>query len=273
MRLINRLKQQLAHELPETANNDFSRDWGGKPYGLIRYLAGDPTIAGRSLNYWRTTASQTIGTGISPYTKDLAGHVFRIESQMLEIEETISAYLKNPEFERYIKAMNEIGLSQNVQAIWLTRIYPIERFLDPETGRPIVTSRLSKNGKPCTYNRSLAQFKAALGAGTVENSSGIRQPIGKQKESKKWQGRRSTNKRRNDNRTQIASGCRFCREAFFLWSLNRIETERCDAPLAAKLIEKRNALKENDRNIYQRSANLQGYTIRLLFRGLTKREI
>ncbi len=66
-------------------------------------------------------------------------------------------------------------------------------------------------------------------------------------------------------------GCRFSRQSFFLWSLNQVETGNAGKhELGLKLVEKRNALKEDGKNLYQRSGNLQGYAARLLFKELKR---
>lgn len=270
IRLINRLRQQMQHEFHEVADKDWERRWGDQPYGLIRWLAGEE-LDKRVQTRWDNLHHRTIGCGVSNYSQQLAAHLNAIQRQMQAIELEIDRYLAQERFQPYIEAMNKLGLSPYVQSIWLTRIYPFSRFLDAE-GRVIEVKRASSNGKLCTYNRSLAQFKAALGIGMTENSSGTRQPRQKQKQNARWRGRSAKPRSRRDDRPEVPMGCRFCREAFFLWSVNKLEPKHTHKPeLGVKLAAKRDELKEKGVNLYQRSGNLQGYAARLLFRELKRR--
>lgn len=274
--LINRIRQQLKHEFPEVADKDLDRKWREPCPAVIRWIVDDPTLtlvfrnryrnlhsAGRWKNpgngAYKTTAG-TIGSGVGNYSRLLAKQIFEIDSANLENEARIEAWLNEPRFEKYVQAFEQLGFSVNVQAVWLTRIYPIERFLD-EQGQPIRSKRISKNGKSVTNYVSLSRFKAALGAGTTPNTSGIRGEV-----KTKYYKRRVRGKSE-----QMPMGDRLARKAFTLWAARQLECNQLKAinTQRQQLIEKHAQLKAKGTKRFQRLSTLHGYAARLLFYLLT----
>ncbi|MEO0487944.1 MAG: transposase, partial [Cyanobacteria bacterium J06659_2] len=184
-RYCQRLRLQLHHEFPEAADTKLNaRLWGERGAGLVSWLSDNGS--NRSNTRWTTlyeggvrnknrvaikkTINPTIGTGISDYSKWLAKHIWEIWEQCREIEERFEQELAKPEFKPYIEAFDAVGFSMDCKVIWLTRIYPFDKFL--KDGRENCIRRLNSKGKLCKYNLSLSQFKASVGAGTIRNESG-----------------------------------------------------------------------------------------------------
>jgi hypothetical protein len=274
--LINRLRQQLKHEFPEVADKDLDRKWRDPSPALIRWMVDDPTLTPvfasryRNMHYagrWKTPSNGayketvgTIGSGLGDHSRMLAKQIFDIDSANIEKEITIERWLAEPRFEKYVAAFEQLKFSSNLQAIWLTRIYPIDRFLD-ENGRPIKNKRPSKNGKLVTHYVSLSRFKAALGAGTEPNTSGIRGEV-----TTKYYKRR-----RPGEIEKIPMGDKLCRKAFALWGMRLVECGKLNrsTPAADALMRKHEQLKAKGTKKMQRLMNLHGYAARLLFQLLT----
>lgn len=272
--MIARLRQNLAYEFPEAAEFSYAGSWGRDEPGLLLWLNGDRDSRGAKMwenrynavevvrQGYKVQTEGTIGSGLSDYTKLVSRQLLEIVRAIGTIESAIEEILAKPDYEAYTKAMNAMNFSESIQAVWLTRIYPFSKFMDKDGGER-VTRRMSGNGKWCTHNQSLAQFKAALGAAIDRPVSGT---TGIAPTKTKWQGRKK------GKGEKVPIGCKFCRVAFWQWASRRIETGKAKGELATKLIEKRNVLKEKDRNIFQRSGNLHGYACKLLYREL-KREL
>lgn len=286
-RYVQRLKQQLAHEFPECCNFDLDRSWGEEPHGLINWIAGKTTAPtteayyrnrhdggrirrgkkenGEMLRWWEDNPG-TVGSKVSDYSKFLTRQLYDIQTEMLRLETQCNELLAEERFDRYHQAFDLLGISANVRAIWMTRIYPFDRFL--VDNKPYIIRKRSRNGKIVTCDKSLGQFKAALGAGKRLDTSGTRQVRDEETTRKKWKGRHS------DRPPEIPIGDPWSRRAFFMWNLAQVETAKPnvkDTELGKLLIEKRNTLKAKGHNIYQRSGNLHGYAARLLYRELLKR--
>jgi hypothetical protein len=292
--LINRFRLELSSAAPECRNAELKRGWGEPCPTLIAWLAGELT-EGKSAAIWRNRiyparvrrgnvmidSPGTCGLGVSEELKAIARELFLIDSLAIEFEQKIDALLSEDRFAAYRKAFEAIGGSKNMMAIYLTRIYPFDRFL--VDGRPHKIERLSKNKKVCTVDLSLAQFKAAIGAGTVENTSGIRQKHNNRLKSSRWSSSRGSKKK--SEKPEIAMGDRFSREAFFLWAKPQIEGTRgklvpilsqdagsddASMPCDERLIAHSKKLDEAGKNLYQRIGNLQGYHAKLLYKALLK---
>lgn len=286
-RLVCRFRQQLARCIPEAQETRLDHEWGEPPKPLILWIAG--RLEGRPAAIWdkRVNGGRakrqkkmvqvpgTCGMGVDAALVAIASELLQTEESLLELESKIDTLLSEDRFSPYLRAFELVGASRNMTAIYMTRIYPLQRFMG-EDGQPIIQRLPSKKtGKICTYDRSLAQFKAAIGAGTWENSSGTRQKRENRKSSKRWKGGRKKDKKTN---AELPIGDRYCRQAFFLWGMPQIEGMRaklvknpdvvthCDR----RLIEKSQSLENSDRNNFQRLGNLQGYHARLLYRQLLK---
>lgn len=269
--LINRLRQQLKHQFPEVADKELDRRWNEPCPAVIRWMVDDPSLDVRFKSRYKnlhdggqhkngTLSNGTIGSGISEHTRLIAKQIFEIDSANLTKEAAIEQWLAEPRFEKYISAFDELQLSISVRAIWLSRIYPIERFLG-EDGKPIKIKRLSKNGKQTTRYVSLSRFKAALGAGIEPNTSGIRGEI----------KTRYYKRQKRGEHEKIPMGDKFCRRAFVMWASKPLEcnTIKAKTPTTMALVAKHKQLKEKGTKKYQRLSNLHGYTAKLLFQLLT----
>lgn len=269
---IAKLRLQLSYEFPEAMEFDCVGKWGRDIPGLILWLNGDRDS--RAAKIWehryapgkisrggkKVQVLGTIGTGISDYTRMLAKQLLEMMGVVAELERAIDEILGKEVYRPYIKAMDAMDLNPSLKAVWLTRIYPFEKFLDQD-GRERISRRLSSNEKWCTHNQSLAQFKAALGAAIDTPSSGA---TGIAPTRQKWSGGKKV------KRDKVPIGCKYSRIAFWQWATVRIETSKAQGELAAKLIAKRNELKEKGKNLFQRSGNLHGYACKLLYRELRR---
>lgn len=268
--MIARVRQRLAYEFPEAMEFDSQTNWGGAIAGLLLWLNGEAT--GRAAVLWQNKYSGgvvkrgnrkveipgTIGSGISPYTRTVVAQLIDIMKAISAIEAEIDRILSKEVYRPYVRAMAGVGLNSAVQAIWLTRIYPFDKFLDE--GKERISRRLSTNGRPCTHNQSLSQFKAALGAAVDVPMSGM---TGIAPTKKKWGGR----KRQTD---KVPIGCKYSRIAFFQWVSMRIETGKITGELPGQLIARRHQLKAKGKNIFQRSGNLHGHACKLVYRQLKR---
>jgi Transposase len=283
--LINRLKQTLVHDYPEVANFTSQRKWGEKPSELFRWLGGmeiskrrqtyyDTHHQGGNLRtgvkdkdgkmvYKKIEREGTYGRGIDGYARILGKQLAEIETYCQDVELRLSEELKQTRFEMYQKVFDRFDFSESLRVIWLTRIYPFEQFLDDEL-KAIRTERISARGKPVTKHVSLGRFKAALGAGTMPNTSGLRG----ERNSKHFLKRKRSGS--GDAPEKLPMGDRLCRKSFFMWATRRIENGRSKSEFSEMLKRKSDKLKADGKNIYQRLGNLHGYTARLVFRELIK---
>lgn len=170
----NRIWRNLAIEWPEACTNKN----GGKPAyarkflepnppGIYRFLAGE-SFQGSSKR--ANALSGTVGSGLSDLTQMFARHLVEIERAQFAIEEQISALLDCSEFEAYQRVFRLYGFGPMTRAVLLSRIHPIERFLD-ENNRPIVEYVKTSVGRS-KRRVSLSSFKLSLGLGTVVSQSG-----------------------------------------------------------------------------------------------------
>lgn len=281
---LTRIRGQFAYEFPEQMEFSYERDWGQGTHGVVAWLAGRAPKTTQS--YWdnlhngalrrlkaptpgaprpRVQCPGTFGRGVSDYTKWIAVQMADIEDAMAAIEIDIDKLLSQEKYRPYMEAFDKLGLSQFVRSIWITRIYPFERFMG-EDGLPIRVRRPSRtSGKICTHDRSLSQFKAALGAAQSTPRSGTDGGIAPTV-SKRWQSKKREGK---EDKIQPI-GCKYSRIAFWNYAVVQIETGRAKAPLSAQLKAHRDKLKDKGRNMYQRAGNLHGYACKLLYKELVK---
>ncbi|MEA5447956.1 transposase [Leptolyngbya sp. CCNP1308] len=271
--MINRLRQNLAAEFPEAMEFTAVWDWGQQGSStLIDWLTGDR--ADKHTQKWenrysggkRRVKGKTVeqppscGTGLSPYTKMIARQLREAEAAIAELEGAIAVIMAKPEYQPYIEAMDKIGFSISIKAIWLSRIYPFDKFLDE--GRERTSQRMSNKGKWRTHNHSLAQFKAALGAAIDIPRSGTSGGIAPTR-------RRSRGKIKTEDKKKPI-GCKFCRVVFWQWAMVRIETKNACNEVAIVLQGKRDEWKAAGKNLFQRSGLLHGYAAKLLYRELKR---
>jgi hypothetical protein len=164
--IINRLRQQLAHECPEIAQKSPIRPW------LESSIPGFLTaIEGKPSKYWEKVLAGSIGTGIGEFSRGLATQLIAIERQEYALEMQLNQVMSDEVYQPYLKVFEDYKISGRTAAVLLGAIFPIERFL--ENGKPIV-DRLDGVKR----YRSLASFKLTLGMGMVQVQSG---------EYEKWQ--------------------------------------------------------------------------------------
>jgi transposase len=263
--LVPRLRQWLHKEFPEARNFVARREWSSKPMGLLLWLDG--TRGKHYFARWENKHQMTCGRGVSEFTRNLGRRILEIDQELVALERSIEQVLSEERFSKYHAAFDQLGFSTAVRAWWLCRIFPFEQFLD-ETGRPIETKRLSREGqKPVTMHISLSRFKCALGAGTIPNTSGIR---GEAKPKRYRKPKRRYGEKKEPE--YFVVGDRYCRESFFMWSDRQVVTGSLKAPLAGKLRKFYLDRKEQGRPYYKIIGGLHGYACRLLFRLLLKSE-
>jgi hypothetical protein len=279
--LINRFRQELTACFPEARNVVLEREWGDVPVGILLWLAEEPNL-GKVKAYWDNKAYPcrirragkwlelpgTCGEGISENLKILGREILGIDRELGSLEERIDTLLSEGRFQPYLEAFNKVGGSRQMIAVYLSRIYPFSRFLD-DNNEPIVIRRMTKLGRWATYDRSLAQFKAALGAGTIENTSGLRQ---------KKENRKSKRKNKGNQSPEAPIGDKLSRTAFYTWANAQVEGlagkkrkgMAVDIPCSEELLKQQEKLAEKGKNLYQRIGSLQGYHAKLLYRELKK---
>lgn len=183
--MVNRLRQQLAYDFPEVSKRSAQRDWLiDKPPGLWRFIAGIPSKQQRK---WEEELERSIGSGISPFSRSLATLICQLETEEYGVELELDRCLQGSQFEPYLKVFKEYDIANRTTAALLSRIYPLDKFMNDE-GRQII-ERLENNSK---RNRSLAAFKLSLGMGMIQHQSG---------DSLVWK----------------PGGARYCRTALWRW--------------------------------------------------------
>ena len=243
--IINRIRQGLAFEFPELCEHCGDRS-SDLPAPLFRYLAGRK-IATQSKNRFDKFAAQSIGTGISDFTKDHAERMCVIHEQEVRIEKQLATTIGHEMFAAYNKVFDQFRMGQRVRSYILGTIFPLDTFLD-EHQKPIVELVRNKKGKGKSRRyRSLNAFKLALGFGLVEDSSG---------KSDKW----------------ITGGSNLCRTALWQWEFTCIEPSksRPNNEYGKALGEYRDRLKANGIPIKLVRSRTCCRAVEMLFKALVK---
>lgn len=170
----NRVWRFLAYEWPEACigrtgkkPNQARKFLEDKPGSLFRYLAGE-SIRLKAKRDQQLAA--TVGSGVSDLTRLYARHLCELETVQYEIEQQMTAMLQCSDFKAYSEIFDLYGFGPMTSAVILSRIYPIERFLD-DRKRPIVEYVQTDRGRS-KRRVSLGGFKLSLGMGTVFRQSG-----------------------------------------------------------------------------------------------------
>lgn len=163
--LINRLRQQLAHEWPEVAERAAQREWGHGAVGLWQAIAGIKVSA-----KWQKEINASVGSGIQEFSKAQAVMLCGLQDQQGKMEQQAQSILESPEYRHYIATLNEYGMSWAIALPVISAIYPMDQFL--EDGKELRSHVESRNGKRSRRNHSLAKFKLACGLGLVSHQSG-----------------------------------------------------------------------------------------------------
>jgi hypothetical protein len=193
--IVNRLRQQLAHEWPEKAESKSTKteDYAAP---LWRYIAGLPVAKGTKTKYDQELAN-SVGFGLSSFTIEHAARLAEIQEQQCRIGKTVCTMLNEPEFDRYNAVFDRFRMSRTVRAMLLSHLYPLQQFLLADL-REHIEYVENVRGKRSKRRRSLSAFKLALGCGLVEDSSG---------KSEKW----------------VAGGSKLCRISLWQWIRVTIE--------------------------------------------------
>jgi hypothetical protein len=168
--LVNRLRQQLAHEWPEVhrikshAENDTTPP-------LWRFIAGQQVAKATNTRYSKSLGN-TIGGGLSQFSIDHAIAITENENRQIRIAKMLFHLVYSDEFTAYNEVFDLFGFGLRVRAMVLSHIYPLESFLGVNN-KPIVEYVDSIGVRQKSKrNRSLAAFKLACGMGLIEDSSG-----------------------------------------------------------------------------------------------------
>jgi len=156
--VVNRIRQQLAHEFPEAALKQSKVGPDGK-IPLWAWLAGisrklkkkDPTYD----NLWDESIAKLLGLEISPFTKGLAKTLDEYETQQQRLEAEMLKMLKKPHLKPYHEVLSRFNLDVKLQTMIISMVYPLDRFIDDDGMR-----------------NARARFKQRLGLGKVDDSSG-----------------------------------------------------------------------------------------------------
>lgn len=196
--IVNRIWQALAYEVPELCECSAQRGEYGAP--IWRWIAGEP-VTTQTKNKYNKILDNSIGIGISDFTRCHAKRLLDIHKQEIEIEAEILAIAQQDIFKPYQQVFDKFGFGDRVRAMILSTIYPLQSYLNDDFN-PIVeiVDNLKGTGKSKRH-RSLNSFKLALGHGMVEDSSG---------KSEDW----------------VNGGSKLCRIALWQWCFTMIEVRR-----------------------------------------------
>jgi hypothetical protein len=146
--IINRLRQQLAHEFPEAASKK-------SEVALWRWLSGESV--GYYDRLYKTSVSRELDLELSSFTSGLARELVGLKSLERNTEEKLSLLLSAPCFQSYKQVFDRFGFGDRLSAAILVHSYPIERFGE-------------WHGSTRCWN--VKAFKLKLGMGLIEYSSG-----------------------------------------------------------------------------------------------------
>lgn len=119
---INRLRQQLHWECPELAEHTVNRSWLRSPSGMWKAIAGDPSPK------WAAIIENTIGSGISDFSRSLASIIYSQQQLTQSIERDLEMILISPELKPYLEAFEPLHFGRRAEVAILGAIYPFEQF-------------------------------------------------------------------------------------------------------------------------------------------------
>jgi transposase len=171
----NRLGQRLSFEFPEIIKTyeGLQREWLEHPSTLYRFLAGE-SVRGPHYIKRESALANTIGSGLSNHSRELAKHLIGFEEMELQLEEQIKAELQKSEYTRYVEVFDRFLIPPTIRAAILGRIYPFEDFLvDGKPFKEYIRGSQSRRRSGMTKrDRSEGEFKLSLGMGKVLSQSG-----------------------------------------------------------------------------------------------------
>lgn len=163
---INRLRQQLAWECPELSERKAARDWGKNPLGIWKAIAGIEVST-----KWQKEFDRSIGTGISEFSAGQARILVDIQERQLAVELQAQEIMERPEYQPYMKVLENYGMGWGLTLPLLAAVYPITQFLEPD-GSESKSHVETKTNKRARRNHSLSRFKLSCGLGMSSYQSG-----------------------------------------------------------------------------------------------------
>ncbi len=195
--IVNRFRQNLAHEWPEMINRRLEPSKQQSP-AMLRFICGEE-VSKRSQTIYSRSLKSTVGSGLSSFSLEHAKRLLNLENQQISIERLLCDLVYSEPFQMYNAVFDHFGFGRRVRGMLLSYCYPFESFLN-QNGNEIKEKVISRNGKRGVRYRSLAAFKLSLGYGMVEDTSGT---------SQGW----------------ILGGSKLCRIALWQWVFTRIEVK------------------------------------------------
>ena len=241
--ISNRLRQDLAWQFPEAAHIKSKRGVKGNVPLLWGWLCGQRT----SKRYDRLYLD-SVGLGLTDTVTLHAERLCSISNEEFAIECEIKELLNNPKFILYRKAFNSFGFGLRLEAIILTQIYPLQKFLG-EDGRPIVQFIKSRDSLKSTKRKlSLRKFQKMLGLAPSKEFSGDKRVI------------------------KVSGGNDLTRIAFWQWVFAVIEPKRkrLKNEIGQKLVEKLDKEKLAGRPVRFVRSRIAAQGVKLLFKELVK---
>ena len=197
--LVNHIRQRLCYEVPEIASQKL------QPGYVNKKLQAHPlwcAIAGiHTYKHFRDKVDNTIGAGLSDYTRRHAMRVVELQRDGELIKSKCLEFLSQPEFAPYLEAMEPFKFGVKNQVGLLIQIYPFDKFL--VDGQRWIERRISRNGKRVKCDRSLRSFQGFLGLSFVMEQSGD-----SGKTSKRF------------------TGSKICRSHLYMWAKNEFDKQR-----------------------------------------------
>ena len=241
--ISNRLRQDLAWQFPEAAHIKSRRGAKGKVPLLWGWLCGK-----RSSKRYDRMYLDSVGLGLLDTVRLHAQRLCSISDEEFAIECEIKKLLEDSKFLPYRKAFNSFGFGLRLEAIILSQIYPLQKFLG-EDGKPIVQFIKSKGSKKSTKRKlSLRKFQKLLGLAP----------------SKEYSGDKRLNK--------VTGGNDFTRIAMWQWVFTTIEPKRnrLNNVIGKKLGKKLDEEKASGRPIRLIRSRVAAQGVKLLFTELVK---
>jgi transposase len=170
--ILNRLRQDLAWQFPEVAHIKSKRGTKGQVPLMWGWLCGQRT----SKKYDRLYLD-SVGLGLTSTVRLHAERLCSISNEEFAIECDINKLLNDSKFLPYRKAFKSFGFGMRLEAMILSQIYPLQKFLG-ENGKPIVQFTKSQNSLKATKRKlSLRRFQKMLGLAPSKEYSGDRRLI------------------------------------------------------------------------------------------------
>ena len=195
--IINRLRQDLAWQMPEVAHIKSRRSASGDVPLLWGWLCSE-----RKSKRYNAILERSAGLGITDSVRHHARRLCDLQREEYSIEIELEQLLAESKFTAYHQVFKTFGFGARLEAIILSQIYPLENYFGAD-GKPEVTIRKGRNsGKPTKRHLSLRRFQKSLGLAPSLEASG------------------------DSRKIKIVGGSDLCRIAFWQWVFTRIEPKR-----------------------------------------------